>query len=456
MAMKKIKATTYATKARALIAVSLITALLVCLPGCTNKGWQASPIPSSTTQSSGTPPSSSKSTTSMHTTRPAIRPEFPIPATTNNRTTLTDMLEVIPDSLATLSYVNYVNFVAWREVQGIKLDRYTDTGGYLIQDGENTYVNDLLFNPGGEYSTIPHGTAPFVSGMGPANPYMLHSPVRITNTGYGPLQVEQSIIAESYPGENKIIKYEAINGNFDLMAINQATDNYFNPYSLPLISEYDNIDLYSWDGEMRLERRFSPPIFDNLGQGRTLAIQKNRIFGSTLIDYVYEMIGTSRGRVNSLAGNPTYQVMADNLEKMGAMSAIMSCAILSYDKYLEILGISGSTPDPNMVELFENAGKDAPLMETYTAFASGIGKDVEGLFVIIVLTYENAETPKGNIETLKNRLAACRNYEDKPYAEEIDSSEVWAEGTALCATLRGNVITYWNRFIWTEPLLMSD
>ena len=454
MAMKKIKTTHYATKGRALAAISLTAALLICLPGCGNKGWQASPVPSSPTQPSDETILPTKSTvvnsTTVRPTRPIIRLTPTTPAT------ITDMLVAVPDALAATSFVSYIDFVAWCEIQGIKLGKYTDTNGYLIEDGENIYINDMLFNTSGEYSNIPHGTAPFISGMGPASPYFLNSPVRISNTGYGPLQVEQSIIAESYPGENKLIKYEAINGNFDLTAINQATDKYFNPYSLPKISEHDNIDIYSWDGEMRLERRFSPPIFDNLGQGRTLAIQPHDIFGSTLIDYVYEMVGASRDRTESLADNPTYQVIADNLDKLEAMSAIISSTGLSYSKYLESIGVLGSTPDPDAVELFENTDKDAPLMETYTAFASGIGKDEEGLFVILILIYEDAETAKGNIETLKNRLAACRNYEDKPYTEEIDSSEVWSEGTALCATLRGNVITYWNRFIWTEPLLISN
>jgi hypothetical protein len=366
------------------------------------------------------------------------------------------MLEAIPDTLASASYVNYIDFNAWREVQGIKLEKYMDNYGNLNEDGENVYINDVLLNPDGEYNGIPHGKAPFISGMGTANPYILYSPVRIENIGYSPFNVAQSIFAESYPGDNKIIMYESIKGNFDLTAINQATDKYFTPYSLPQLSEYDSIDIFSWDGEMRMERRFGPPVFDNLGRGRTLAVQPHDIFGSTQIDYVYEMIGASRGRADSLADNPTYQVMADNLDKMKAMSAIISSTGLSYSKYLESIGVLGSTPDPDAVEIFENADKDAPLIGAYTAFASGIGKDEEGLFVIIVLVYEDAETANGNIETLKNRLAVCRNYEDKPYVEDINSSEVWSDEYALCAKLRGNVVTYWDRFLWYEPLLISD
>ena len=61
------------------------------------------------------------------------------------------MLKVIPNTLASSSFVNYIDFAVWREAQGIKLDKYTDTNGLTAFNsngfslgfgGESNYSGD--------------------------------------------------------------------------------------------------------------------------------------------------------------------------------------------------------------------------------------------------------------------------------------------------------------------------
>ena len=105
-------------------------------------------------------------------------------------------------------------------------------------------------------------------------------------------------------------------------------------------------------------------------------------------------------------------------------------------------------------EFFENADKDAPLMGSYSAIALGIGEDNQRLFLVIMFMYDSAGKAESEIEVFKNRLALCHNSEGNLYREELDSSEVWVDDTALCVKLTGNVVYYWSGFKYMEPLLV--
>lgn len=446
-----------------LLLASLLIALTICLPGCTGSEFQSNTNPSGTKLDNRMSTTSPKTTTSsIHPTNSTIKPtRQPRTATLispDEKATITEMLKVIPDTLAPLSYIYYIEFTTWRKANGINnLNIYKDADGYPLEGGENRYINDVyLFQEGGN-NFISYGTAPFISGMYPHSEKMLQSPIRTNNIGYGPLDVDQSIYAVSYLTNTDITRYEAIRGNFYPSAINQAASNtYYDLSSLPLVAEYDDMDIYTWDKEMKMERRFKPPAFDNLGQGRTLAVQEHEILGAIEAVNVYEMIKAKSGEANSTAINPRFQAIAGCLEKAGAASAVMSEMVLSYLNVKVTYKILNMTLGQDSIQLFENADSEAPLMGPYTAFASGLGLDEKGLFVLLVLNYDTVEMAENDGEVLKNRMAVGHNSMNFLWKEEIDASEVWVEGTSLCAKLRGNITGYWEDLLWSEPLLVRE
>jgi hypothetical protein len=458
-------------QAGAFTAINLILALLVCLTGCNKSGLQTSAIPSST-KSSDQPTGSTSSPTGLNTqpsspipptTKSTPRPRTVTPVTPGNR--IAEMLAVIPDIPEARDGIYYVDFTACRKASGIDISKYVKPDGYPVEGGENNYINDLVLFPEGTYFSLWLGAPPFISGMWVFPDLIsldsvdwnkiLRSPIRKENIGYGPLDVERSIKAwVGYEGLGNIY-YEAIKGNFDPGTISQVTAKYEDPERTPQLSTYDGVDIYIWE-ESRRAYELNPPVFDNTGQGRTLAVQKNDIFGSEKTEHVFQMIEASHGQVYSLADNPEFADMADNLAKMGIMSATMTDDVLKTDD-----SWNDEPTEPYLAELFkerkaffEKADDDAPLMGPYSTFATGLGKDERGLFVAIVLIYDSPETANNEIGMMQKRLATGRNSEDKPWVEEIDSSEVWAEGRAVCAKLRGNVTNYWTRFLWNEPLLV--
>jgi hypothetical protein len=445
--------------------IYIILAILASLTGCVN-GQQLNTLPLGTTsgtQSTTSATTSTKSTSpstnpNNSTVKPTKQPRTSTSISPDEKATITEMLEVIPDTLAPLSYIYYVDFASWRTKNSISdLDIYKDYNGYPLEGGENRYITDIFLFQEGENYFIPYGTAPFISGMYPHSERMLQSPIRTNNIGYGPLDIDQSIYAVSYLTNSDIIRYEAIKGYFDLTAISQATSNtYFDLDNLPQISEYDGLDIYSWNGEMNIQRILKPPIFDNLGQGRSLAVQQHEILGAIEAVNLYEMIGAKNGSVNSIATNPRFKAIVECLEKAGAASAMMSEMTLSYIKYKITLKNLNMPLNQKTIQLFEKADLEASLMGPYSAFASGLGIDERGLFVILILTYDSVEKAENDIEVLKTRIATSRNNLNILWKEEIDASEVWVEGTSLCAKLRGNITDYWEGFLYDEPLLVRE
>jgi hypothetical protein len=453
---------------RALLITSLIMTLLVCLPGCNNNSMQNSSIPSTTpaTQSTSWLSSSIKPTTRPTGSSPSpsktTTPFTPVIPDMSNR--ISEMLKVIPDIPEVFhGRVYFIDFAAWRQSLGINLEKYRTPDGSLIPEGENNYIKDLVLSPS-DIEDIPWriiwhpwlGWPPFVSGMGSdmnSNMYqnlILKSPIRKENTGYSPLDIERSIVSwavfENLPGF-----YEAINGNFDLTVISQVMDMY-DPNHHPQLSTNNGVDVYSWDTEMNSERSQDPPVFDEIGRGRTLAVQPGDIFSSIQAKRVDQMVDASLGKVASLADNPRYQEMADKMETMSTMSAVMSIKVLKPDFWvIDNIGL-----DVNKIEFFDLAASYAPVMGPYTAFASGLGMDELGLFVNLVLTYDSPEMAKRDVGILEKRLAVGYNSEATTWQEEIDSSEVWSDGPTLCAKLRGKVTNYWDSFLWTEPLLVRE
>jgi len=443
------------TKTWAYVTISLIMLLEICLPGCNNTGIKTSNIPSQTNNGSSFPNSTGSDGEPTDFFIPSTENVTPTIIDMSNR--ITEMLKAIPDTPDARFYgVTFTDFYTWNNATGIDTNSYRMKDGSPVKGGENSYIKDaVLSRVGSQYNFWIGYRPPFISGMGELIPSStLQSPIRKTNTGYGPLDIEKSIIARASL-EDFGYYYEAVNGIFDLDVISETTSAYEDPVYRPQVSIYKGVDFYFWDKDMILDRKHKPPVFDNLGRGRTLAVQQYDIFGSIKAEYTYQMVDASQGKINSLAVNPEFYKMADMLERMGAMSIVMSDCVLKPDIFRTQI-VPSEKQARDLLDLLENAGLDAPVMGPYSAFASGIGLDKRGLFVGLVLIFDSQDTARANVSTLENRITMSVNSEHKLWNGEIfpNSLETCVEGRALCVRMRGNITTYWNRFLWGEPLLV--
>jgi|WetSurMetagenome_2_1015567.scaffolds.fasta_scaffold07965_3 hypothetical protein len=437
--------------------VSLLSALVICLPGCTNNSQQTTGLKTSTKPSSETTGTSASTSVPSSPTIHPTREIWPVNMTPNLTGRITEMLKTIPDNMKiSQDQIWFIDFAAWNITLDLDINDFRNPSGITTIDSEDKYIYDLILSSMNTEDWVrPRwypwlGQPSFISGMGLCtnenyrdNGFLTSNKVRTKFIGYGPLDIECSILSSSIY-KNTTGNYEVIKGDFDITAISHSFDQYQEDYQHPQVSSSYGINIYSWESDIsNYDRSLSPPIFDFFGRGHTLAIQSDNIFGSQEPVRVDEMIEVSQGRMPSLADDPLYQELATKLENMGNMSAV-----ISVDKILK--------PDlwPGKSSFFEKAASYALLMGPYTAFAAGLSVDEKGMFVSLVLLYESPDLAEHDIKVLKERLAAGTNSMNSPWAKEVDDSEIWADGNALCAKLYGNVTSYWDCFVHQEPLLV--
>jgi hypothetical protein len=371
---------------------------------------------------------------------------------------ITEMLKLVPNNgEVSHQQVWFIDFTAWNATLGIDINDYKNNSGLSTMRSEDAYISDLILSSMDTDDRVRPvwypwlGQPPFISGMGldwkhsnSIREIVKHIPVRTEYVGYGPLDVQSSILSSAIY-KNSPFDYETIKANFSTSTIKHTVEQYQEGYQCPQISDSDGINIYSWDGEVDQSRELFPPVFDNTGKGRTLGVQSGYIFGSCEPMRVDEMIDASQDRMPSLGDDPLYQELASKLENMGNMSAVISVdKILKQDLW------------PGKSSFFEKAASYAPLMGPYTAFAAGLSVDEKGMYVSLVLLYESPDQAEKDIKVLKERLAAGTNSMNSPWAKEVDDSEIWADGNALCTKLYGNVTSYWDCFVHQEPLLVRE
>ena len=69
---------------------------------------------------------------------------------------------------------------------------------------------------------------------------------------------------------------------------------------------------------------------------------------------------------------------------------------------------------------FQESALIAPLLGPYSSFATGLGFDVEGLFVSVVLVYDSPEEAKNDITVLQKRLVSGMNSKHDLWKKEVE------------------------------------
>ena len=345
-----------------------------------------------------------------------------------------EMLKVVPDTPGTRFSVYINDYARIREIYDIPLPS-SDADDEAIEE----YIETLEGDPSAGQRL---GEVSFVSGMGPPM-YAFYSPIRRQNIGFGPQDVDQDISAGPPP-----ITFEAIKGRFDLAAVEDAISR-CDESVMPDIERYEGIVIYDWGPDISITRPLMPPAFDNLGRGEAIAVQEDYVFRVLTIEAVKAMIDASQGELTSLADNPDFSLMAEALSEMGAYSAFLTDQVLDLDFLERVAELDESV---TAEEIIAEAGQ---LLSPYRTYATGIGKDEEGVLMTIVLVYGSSEEASSDVVVLEQRIEKGTSiWTGRPWLDLIDSYEVWADGRTLRATLRGNIVRSWLEIVYVRDTLL--
>jgi len=305
----------------------------------------------------------------------------------NNQDTFLELLKLQPDTAITTAdtghaYIVMNDFAKVRDEYGISLPSSNDES-----DIENYTMS--IFNADHSLGTAGPGYD-YTWGSGFNIAYLqLHTySIRSNNVGYGPNNVNASI--ESETGLGLIGKFDPQAAQTDFNGqigwSKWAKDDF-------ATENYQNVTINSWgDGTaVHLLDTSSPPDTDELGRAHPLAVTPANVYFSDTTVNIKSMIDANMGKSTSMADDPKYTSIAKGLTELGAYSAIISNDISS-------LGLV------DMSSLKASDTGTAPLLQPYLALGSGEGKDDNGLYLALVLVYNNNKSATANEEILKARI----------------------------------------------------
>ena len=218
---------------------------------------------------------------------------------------LLELLGTIPDTPETREIVLINDHARVRELFNIQLP-----GPDADKDELEQYRLAL-----GSRAVVPRmASESFISGF---NEYRFHQLDRRRYLAFDMREVDQTVETGMSP-----TRLEVIVGHFDPDAADRALKS-CDECPTPDRQEWQGIPYYSW-GEGKLELRFSPPAFDQLGRGGRIAVLNNYVFRTLETPGMKALIDTSRGNQPSLADSEEFRLLAQGMSTLEAYSILMS------------------------------------------------------------------------------------------------------------------------------------
>jgi len=281
--------------------------------------------------------------------------------------------------------------------------------------------------------------------------------------GFVQADVDQRI----YAGELPLDYYEAVRGRFNRDDVDNAART--GPMNEMLeVIPYQGQEFYSWGGDNDVNFQYRSNVRP-LGRGHRLALIDDFIFWVRWTDGMKEMVDSYEDKIESLADNEDYKLLAGALEELDTVTAFFSAESQSVSYITEIYQQIIEEPGDNeRRQLFVEEIKREVRLKPYQAFATGAGIDEKGYYLATVLLNPNEEVAQENATLLEQRInqskiaMAWHSQSGDKWSDLIESMEIESKGRLTLAKLYGAVVECWVNFNVMgmigpyEPLLIHE
>ena len=401
----------------------------------------------------------------IHTSAPA--PDRPVAEHRDPSTgarAYTQLLEMIPNTPQTRSYVMINDYALNRQVLGIP----PPTTGEHDPAAVKAYLKTLqeTWDPmdGTQgYPTLTEGA--WISGD--------HSTWKkydaFEHLGFDIRDVAQSVVAGQYQHS-----LEIITGIFDPDQA-EALLRECSECPVPTINQNGEQSFYTWGEEAggSLARRWAPPIFDHLGRGGSIAISRDSVFRALYTADMDAMLDAEQGEIASLRDMPDFRQIAEIADEAGAYGLLISNDVerFNYTRWMDTQAeIRGTiTPESKKSEAHETtikATNRSSLLRPYTAVGWAAGVDDMGRFMIIALAHDNLEATTHNEAALQSRLfkggwlwnRSVMDVESWHEALGAVGVDTRTEGTTVVMQMWGDISgSNWRSMLTVDaPLLLYE
>ncbi|MBN1189433.1 MAG: hypothetical protein JXA46_06765 [Dehalococcoidales bacterium] len=333
-------------------------------------------------------------------------------------------------------YLIMNDYAALRDMRGISIPNSSSP------DSISDYLKDM-YGLIDDYHQLLNNRfmASFMSGLGT---YARSAPITLENVGFNLFSVDADI---QISGETQTLN--ALLGRYDPAATARAMENrdkWPEAVRQSFTSEnYGGITVYSWgDGCFDESLAFEPPHIDNQGRALPMAVTEHSLFYADSVTKIKSMINAGLTFSPSLAEVPEYRAAARGLSELGVFS-----------------GIIGNASIANSQDFLEDTGT-ARLLKHYRVFGTGIGSDLLGPYVALVLVHDTSEQAGKNAEILVDRVNHTSwtepGQQEDSWRLYVDYMQVQAKGNVLYAKLYGDRgIDFWRTWLYEGyPFLLHE
>ena len=337
---------------------------------------------------------------------------------------LLDLLGIIPDTPETRQMVVVNDYARIREVLNIQLP-----GPDANQDALEQYLLDIS-----EKSNYGLAPSPFISGHDQYGLFNLDQPRYLA---FDIREVDQTVQVGQPPSV-----LEVVGGRFDPDATDRALKDCA-ACPAPDRQEQAGIKFYSWGEDLQLDisKQFSPPAFDQMGRGGRIAVLDDYVFRTVETPGMSALIDASRGNLPSLADAEEFRLLAQGMSKLAAYSILLSDMTQDIGKNPESW-FSGNETQEDRLRLVA-LRKDFPILRTYQAFGTGIGRDEAGPYMAVVLVHADERSATKNADLLRARFLEAPplpSWVLEPFAGIVDAVETETDGRLLLAKVRSQTL----------------
>ena len=325
--------------------------------------------------------------------------------------TFSTLLAQIPDTWQTREVVYIHDYARARELFDISLPGPdSDTPMQFYVDSFTTFH----YVPG-----LDSGQAPWISGL----------------QGHYDVQFDEYLAfsARNVDQTAKTAELEVVRGQFDPDATRRALALCSEQCQPHVLNIHDGVEFYSW-GSGGITSRMSPPAFDHVGRGGHIAVLNSYVYRTLSTQDMQDLISAHSGSSLSLADDPDLALAAHELDRLGAYSGSIRGNVDSHSLRHFEPGCTSET-EAECASYIED--KAAGILGEYDVLGVGIGKDVDGIFIVVTLVYESERAAADNEIVFRNILEhGARLTSGEPWREYIRFAEVTQRGEAIVAKLR--------------------
>ncbi len=237
----------------------------------------------------------------------------------------------------------------------------------------------------------------------------------------------------------------------------QATIAQSPTWPLPEERERDGVALLVWQPvfALRLDQRLNAPVFDELGRAAPLAFLDEEILSASSVEETEAMIDADLGVIASLWDSEIIRALAEGLARLGAYSCVLtndpsSQSLEAWPAWTPMLFPTGQEG------LLEKVDADEAL-RPYEALGTGVGRDVDGFYMAIVLVHVDDVTAIENASILRARLKNGQSLTyEAPWTTWFDAERTLIEVDGATLLARVPILPSSSTGMWVRWLIERD